>query len=56
MLVIVTMGENMHSDILDLAGRGGKSSTVTSRHVTASQNWVANKPKTLLLHSEAKNQ
>ena len=37
---------------LDLGGRRGKSSTVTTRHVTASQNWVANKPKTLLWHSE----
>ncbi len=25
---------------LDLGGRGGKSSTGTTRHVTASQNWV----------------
>ena len=31
---------------LDLVGWGGKSSTVTTRHVTASQNWVHNKPKT----------
>ena len=30
---------------LDLGGRGGKSSTMTTRHVTASQNWVQNKPK-----------
>ena len=37
-------------------GRGGKSSTVTTSHVTASQNWVGNKPQTLLWHSEAKNQ
>ena len=41
---------------LDLGGMGGKSSTVTTRHVTASQNWVEIKPKTLLCHSEAKNQ
>ena len=49
------MGENTNSDILDLGGRGGKSSTVTTRHVTASQNGVQNKPKTILWHSEAKN-
>ena len=41
---------------LDLRGRGDKSSTVTTRHVTSSQNWVENKPKTLLWRSEAKNQ
>ena len=41
---------------LDLGGMEGKSSTVTTRHVTASQNWVEIKPKTLLCHSEAKNQ
>ena len=41
---------------LDLGGRGGKSSTVTTTHVTASQNWVPNKPKTLLWHSEPRNQ
>ena len=40
----------------DLGGRGGKSSTVTIGHVTTSQNWVANKTKTLLWHCEAKNQ
>ena len=39
---------------LDFGGRGGKSTTVATRHVTASQNWVENKPKTLLWHSEAK--
>ena len=39
---------------LDLGGKGGKSSTVTTRHVTASQNWFENKPKTILWHSEAK--
>ena len=50
------MGENKISDILDLGGGGGKSSTVTNRYITASQNWVENKPKTLLWHSEAKNQ
>ena len=50
------MGENMNADILGFGGRGGKSSTVTTRHITASQNWVENKPKTLLCHSEAKNQ
>ena len=32
------MGENTNSDILDLGGWGGKSSTVTTRHITASQN------------------
>ena len=37
------MGENTNSDILDLGGRGGKSSTVTTRHVSASQNWIENK-------------
>ena len=41
---------------LALGGKGGKSSTVTTRHVTASQNWVENKPRTLPWHSEAKNQ
>ena len=41
---------------LHLWGRGGKSSTVTTRHVTASQNWVQNKPKVLLWHSHANNQ
>ena len=50
------MGENTNSEILDSGGRGGKSSTVTTRHVTASQNWVQNKPKILLWHSDAKNQ
>ena len=39
---------------LDLGCRGGKSSTVTTRRVTASQNWVENKIKTPLWHSEAK--
>ena len=39
---------------LDLRGKGDKSSTVTTRHVTASQNWFENKPKTILWHSEAK--
>ena len=33
---------------LDLGTGGGKSSTVTTRHLTASQNWIENKPKTLL--------
>ena len=42
--------------ILGFDGRGGKSSTVTNRNVTASQIWVENKPKTLLWLSEAKNQ
>ena len=37
-------------------GRGGTSITVTTRHVTASQNWVQNKPKILLWHSDTKNQ
>ena len=50
------MGENMTYDILAFGGRGDKSSTVTTRHVTASHNWVENKPKTLLWHSEAKIQ
>ena len=50
------MGENTNSDMLDLGHRGSQSSTVTNRHVTASQNWVQNKPKTLLWHSEANNQ
>ena len=44
-----TMGENTNFDILE-------SITVTTRHVTASQNWVGNKPKILLWHSQAKNQ
>ena len=52
----VCLGENTNSDILDLGARGGKSSTVTTRHVTASQNWVGNKPKILPWHAEAKNQ
>ena len=30
---------------LDLGGRIAKSSTVTNRHVTASQNWVQNNPR-----------
>ena len=42
------MGENTKSDILGFGGRGGKSNTVTTRYVTASQNWVENKSKTLL--------
>ena len=50
------MDENTNSDILGFGGRGVKSSTVTTRHVTASQNWVENKPKPLLWRSEAKNQ
>ena len=37
------MGENTNSDILDGGGKGSKSSTVTTRHVTASQNWAENK-------------
>ena len=41
---------------LDLVGSGGKSSTVTTKDVTASQNWVENDSKTLVWHSEAKNQ
>ena len=41
---------------LDFGGRVDKSSTVTTRHITASQNWIENKPKTLLWHSESKNQ
>ena len=41
---------------LDLGGRGGKSSTVTTRHVISSQNWVENKSKIILWHSEGKNQ
>ena len=41
---------------LDLGGRGGKSSTVATSHVTDSHNWVENKPKTILWHSESKNQ
>ena len=49
------MGENTNSDMLGFGGRGGSSSTVTTRHVTASQNWVENKPKTLLWHLDAKN-
>ena len=40
---------------LDLGGKGGNSSTVTTRHVTVSQVWVENKPKTLLWHSQARN-
>ena len=43
------MGENTNSDILDLGGRGD-----TNGHVTASQNWIENKPKMLLWHTEAK--
>ena len=31
---------------LDLGSRGGKSNTVTTRDVRASENWVENKPKT----------
>ena len=54
--VFCILYENMNSNILDLGGRRGKSSTVTTtRHVTASQNWVENKAKTLLWHSDAKN-
>jgi len=34
----VSIGENMNSDILGFGGRGGKSSTVTTTHGTASQN------------------
>ena len=49
------MGENSNSEILDLGGRVDKSSTVTTRHVAASQNWIENKPKTRLWHSETKN-
>jgi len=41
--------------VLDLGGRGGNP-VVTTRHVTASQNWVQNKPKILLWHSDARNQ
>ena len=48
------MGENTNSNILGFGGRLGKSSTETTRHVTASQNCVGNKPKTLLWHSEAR--
>ena len=40
---------------LDLGGRELKSSTATTRHITASQNQVENKPMTLLWHSEVKN-
>ena len=42
------MGEMTNCDNLDLGGRGGKSSTVTTSHVTDSHNWVENKPKTIL--------
>ena len=42
------MGKNTNPDILGFGGRGGESSTVTTRHLTASQNWIENKPKTLL--------
>ena len=42
------------ADILDLGGRGGTSGTVTTGHVTASQNCVENKPKILLCNTEAK--
>ena len=48
------MGENSNSEILDLGGRVDKSSTVTTRHVVASQNWIENKPKTRLWHSETR--
>ena len=41
---------------LALGGRGGKSSTMITKHVTASQNWVENKTRTLLWHSETKDQ
>ena len=50
------MDENTNSDILDLGATGDKSSTVTTRHVIAAQNWVENKPKTLLWHSDEENQ
>ena len=40
---------------LYLGGRGDKSSTATTRHVTASQNWVENKPTTVQWYTEAKN-
>ena len=36
------MGKDTYSDILGFDGRGGKSSTVTNRNVTASQIWVEN--------------
>ena len=49
------MCENKNSEILGFGGRGGKSSTVTTRHVTASQNWVENKPTTVQWYTEAKN-
>ena len=42
------MGEKTNCDISDLGGRGGNSSIVTIRHVTASENLDANKPKILL--------
>ena len=35
-------------------GRGGKSSTVTTTHVIASQKWVEDKPKTILWQSDGK--
>ena len=50
------MGENTNSDILAFGGRGDKSSTATTKHVTASPNWVENKPKTMLWHLDANNQ
>ena len=49
------MGEDTNSDILGFGGRGGKSSTVTTRHVTASKNGVENKPNTQLWHPVAMN-
>ena len=41
---------------LDLGGKGGNSSPVTTSHVTASYKWFENKPKILLWQSVAKDQ